>query len=119
LLPFDVVDGALVTGATGGDPYMTRSRTQVDGNAVKELVVRLAVTAGRGAQFYWATADDPTFSEARVANFSIEPDGQFHTYRIEVGDHQQWRGHKIVAIRFDPTVAAPGASIKIDWMRGE
>ena len=119
LLPFDVVDGALVTSATGGDPYMTRSRTQVDGDAVRELSVRLAVTAGRGAQFYWATADDPTFSEARVANFPIEPDGQFHTYRIEVGDHQQWRGHKIVAIRFDPTVAAPGASIKIDWMRGE
>jgi len=119
LAPFDFSGGMLTTTATGGDPYMTRGRMQVDGDGVKAIVVRMAVTGGEYAQFYWGTQQAPGFSEERVAKFGIQPDGQLHEYRIEVGADPQWRGQKIVALRLDPTNGAPRANIRIAWIKNE
>jgi len=116
---FEVVDGVLATEAAGNDPYMTRSRMRLAGDAIGAIVVRMAVTGGESAQFYWATEQEPFFAESRVVNFPIQPDGQFHEYRINVGDQPQWPGHQIVAIRLDPTNGAPGAKIRIDYIKGE
>jgi hypothetical protein len=119
LAPFDFSGGELATAATGPDPYMTRGRMQVDGDAVNAIVVRMAVTGGEYAQFYWGTREAPGFSEERVVKFPIRPDGELHDYRIAVGSRAQWRGHKIVAVRLDPTNGALGASIRIAWIKGE
>jgi hypothetical protein len=119
LAPFEVMGGTLATEATGNDPYMTRSRMRLDGSSIRAIVIRMAATGGESAQFYWATEAEPFFAESRVVNFPIQPDGQFHQYRINVGDHPQWRGHKIVAIRLDPTNGAPGAKIRVDYIKGE
>ncbi|UCH36640.1 MAG: hypothetical protein JSV65_09875 [Armatimonadota bacterium] len=119
LSPFQVARGMLATEAMGGDPYMNRSRMQVNGDSVSAVVVRMAITGGDNAQFYWGTQDAPGFSEERVVRFPITADGQFHEYRIGVGGHPQWTGHRIVAIRLDPNNGASGARVQIDWIRGE
>ena len=66
-----------------------------------------------------STADQPGYAEARVAHFQVIPDGQFHEYRIAVGNDPLWKGHSITGIRLDPMNGAPGAQIRIDWVRAE
>jgi hypothetical protein len=119
LAVFQVANGLLTTQAVGGDPYMTRNRMRVDGSSVRTIVVRMAVTGGTGAQFYWGTEDAPGFDETRVVQFEVKPDGELHEYRLDVGDHSQWKAHTTTAIRLDPTNGAPAAKIRIDWIRGE
>jgi hypothetical protein len=119
LAPFDISDGVLSTQATGGDPYMIRGRMRFEGDSVRAVVVRMAVTGGSDGQFYWSTADQPGYAEARVAHFQVIPDGEFHEYRIAVGDDPLWKGHTITGIRLDPMNGAPGAQIRIDYVRGE
>ncbi|MBC7286867.1 MAG: hypothetical protein H5T86_02265 [Armatimonadetes bacterium] len=119
LEPFSVAEGILYTRATGGDPYMVRTNCTVDGNAVSRIHVRMAVSAGRGAEFYWTTADSPNFAEDKTVKISIQGDGEFHDYYFDVGKHQMWSGHTITAIRLDPMSGAQSADIRIDFIRGE
>jgi len=119
LTPLEVRDGVLVTTTLGGDPYLVRSRCRIEGDAVQTIMLRLRVTAGAGGQFYWTTEASPAFAEDKVAHFDIIADGNWHEYRIPVGDHPLWRGQTITAIRLDPGNGATGAEVGVDWMRGE
>jgi hypothetical protein len=119
LTTFRIADGCLLTQATGGDPFMIRSNCKVDGNTVRRIHVRMAVSAGAGAEFYWTTSDSPSFAEDKTAKIAIRGDGEFHDYFFEVGDHPMWRGKTITAIRLDPMSGATAAEIKIDFIRGE
>jgi hypothetical protein len=98
---------------------MTRSNCRIDSNRVSRVHVRIAVSAGTGIQWYWATQDSPTMAEDKVVNVPIKADGQFHDYYFEVGKHDLWRGQTITSIRLDPMAGAPEADIKIDFIRGE
>lgn len=119
LTPLEVRDGVLVTTTQGVDPYMIRLRCQIEGRTVRTVIVRLRATGGQGGQFYWTTETSPTFAEDKVAHFALQPDGEWHEYRISVGDHPLWQGQTITAIRLDPGGGTPGARIEVDWIRGE
>jgi len=115
-----VADGVLQVPITGGDPYMVRNFLSVDGNLVREIVIRMKAPVGQGAQFYWGTATAPGFAEARVINFPITADGQWHEYRLPVGDLDAWKGQTITGIRLDPlSPGVPGTTVEIDSIRGE
>lgn len=120
----DIVDlrtesGLLKGAATGVDPYMERYAMDVDGSAVKTIRVRMKVSAGGGAQFYWITQQSPGWAEDKAVHFPITADNQFHEYALNVGKHPLWNGQRITAIRLDPTGGAPGAAFEVDWIRGE
>ncbi len=119
LEPFRVAGGLLLTRAVGPDPYMTRVNCRVDGDSVSRIHVRMAVSAGIGAEFYWTTADSPRFAEDKTVKIGIKGDGQFHDYYFDVGKHEMWRGHTVTGIRLDPMSGAKRAEIKIDFIRGE
>ncbi len=119
LLPVEVEGGVLVTRATGGDPWLIRSPCRIDGSTIPEIRLRMRISAGEQAQFYWITSDSPTMAENKVVRFTIRADGQFHEYRLEVGNHPNWAGKVITGLRFDPTNAAPDARIGIDYIRGK
>jgi len=100
-------DGALRGRATGNDPYVVRTLVRMKGDGCPVLLVRLRATAGRSAQFFWATEASPGFAEDRSLRFSIVADGRFHDYRLELAKHPQWAGRTITAVRLDPC-DAPG-----------
>jgi hypothetical protein len=115
---FRIEDGCLKATTTGPDPYMTRSRVAVSGDSVSAVLVRMSVSAGSGGQFFWTTQQSPEFSEDKSVRLPLTADGEFHDYRLAVGDHKLWHGQQITAIRLDPTDAR-GAEIRVDWMRCE
>ncbi len=121
LAQFTVAGGTLSTRVTGADPHMARSFLRVPPDTHSTLAVRMRISAGaREGQVFWATAEEPGFRDDKYLNFPIEPDGEWHEYRLPVSEHAKWRGHQIVALRLDPSVGdADGAAVEIDWIRGE
>lgn len=116
---FAVRNGMLDVEAIGGDPYMVRGNCEMDGNSIARIRVRLSASAGKDAQFFWGTSDNPGMSEERRVNGKLVADGQFHETVFDVGAHPQWHGKTITIIRLDPMAGAEAARIKIDWIRGE
>jgi len=115
-----VKDGALQVPVTAGDPFLTRSAMQVDGSKVREVVVRMRIPAlphPETGQFYWGTKEAPGYSEERVVVFPVIPDGEWHEYRVAVGDHPQWKAHEIVAIRLDPIQAGDPITVEVDSIK--
>lgn len=114
----EVRDGALVGSIIGGDPYLIRSLLNVPAESCPVVLLRMRVTAGQVGQLYWGTREAPGFSEERVMVFPIQADGQFHEYRIPVGQHPRWIGQTITELRIDPGNGAPKAEFAIDYVRG-
>jgi hypothetical protein len=112
-----VRDGMLMGKITGPDPYLGRNMLRVRGDDWPVIVVRMRVTAGRGGQLFWMTGASPGFSEDKSLPLSVEPDGEFHEYRLEVGKHPAWSGQTITGIRIDPSDGAPSGEFAIDYVR--
>ncbi len=118
LAPLEVVGGALTTRSTDSDPYMIRWSCRLAPDSVRGIRLRVRGQGSGAWQFYWGTQEEPDFSEARVLNFTVPMDGEWHEVVIPVGEHPRWRGQTIIAIRLDPG-NAPDTQAQIDWIRGE
>ena len=79
----------------------------------------MKVTGGELAQFYWATVNDPEVNEEKVAVFKIQPDGEFHTYTIDLSRHPLWLGQTLTSIRIDPANGGNQGEFEIDWIHAE
>ncbi len=62
-------------------------------------------TSQKKGQVFWKRFDDHNFTEQRSLDFAIQPDGQYHTYTLELASSANYRGATITRLRFDP---APG-----------
>ena len=113
-----VRDGAMAGAVTGPDPYLVRGHLRVEGDACPVLLLRMRVSAGRGAQLFWTTKSSPHFAEDKTIGFAIRADGKFHEYRLAPGRHAAWAGQTITAIRIDPTTGTTAAEFAIDSVRG-
>jgi hypothetical protein len=111
-------DGTLHLSVTGGDPYLIRGGMRVDAASVRRVVIRMKTSAGVQAQFFWATDASPAIDEPKGLHFVIVPDGEFHEYRVPVGEHPLWKG-TITAIRLDPNQSQPGSRVEVDFIRAE
>jgi len=107
----------LATRSTGADPYIGGPPLRVEASRYRRIVVRMAVSAGSGAQTYWTTQDSPHFDEQKVVNIAIVPDGRLRDYVFPVGEHRNWNG-VITHLRLDPSNAA-AADIVIQSIRGD
>ena len=114
-----VREGTLAGKITGPDPYLGRSMLRVRGDDCPVIVLRMRVTAGGGGQCFWMTESSPAFTEDKSVRFNVQPDGEFHEYRLEVGKHPAWSGQTITGIRIDPSDGAPGGEFAIDYVRTE
>ena len=91
---------------------------RVAGDDCPVIRLRMRVTAGQGGQFFWTTESSPGFAEDKTVRFAVQPDGQFHEYRLEPGRDPAWAGQTITALRIDPGNAAPPGEFSVDYVRG-
>jgi len=111
-------NGALVGRVVGTDPYLVRSMLRVRADTCPIVVVKMRVSAGQVARFYWATESSPSIAEDKVIGFPIQGDGRFHEYRLDLGKNPQWAGQTVTAIRLDPVKNVPSSDFAIDYLRG-
>jgi hypothetical protein len=112
--PFQASQGILEARATGNDPYMGSPGISLEAEKHTLLTVRMAVSAGRSAQLFFITATDPNFDEAKSTAFTVDGDGEFHTYTLDLSTVPGWKGI-ITQIRLDPADAR--SSIQVDFVR--
>ncbi len=112
-------DGALFGRISGPDPYLVRPLLRVAGDTCLGIRLNLRVTAGSGGQLFWTTESSPAFSEQTTVSFPVIPDGRFHEYRIDVGQHPGWKGQTVTGLRLDPCGGAGGGEFNIDYLRGD
>ena len=116
---FGVRQGALAGKITGPDPYVGRTMLRVRGDDCPAIVLRMRVTAGGGGQCFWMTEASTEFTEDKSVRLNVQPDGEFHEYRLEVGKHPAWSGQTITGLRIDPCDGAPSGEFAIDYLRTE
>jgi hypothetical protein len=114
LAAFSFDQHGLQTQVTGGDPYMVGPRIELDPATAPHLEIHMRSTNGSGGQVFWEVDGQP-FNEAASQHFTIEPDGQWHTYRLDLNGHAAWQG-TITRLRLDPS-NLEGADISVAWIR--
>ena len=73
-------------------------------------------THDTGARLFWRTHSEPGFTEQRSVSFEIRPDGQYHTYEIDLSSSPQYKG-AITGLRLDPvSTGHEGDYIKIGYI---
>lgn len=110
----EVAGGLLEGETTGNDPILHGPGVQIEAHRGQQVVIRMRSDHDDQAQLFWSTATSSQ-SEANSVRFQIIGDGQFHDYRIDVGQSTQWRG-LVTSLRFDPS-AQSGTKFAIDFIR--
>jgi len=123
-----VEGGCLVGRITGRDPYVVCEGLTIAPEDCQAVIVRLSTrwpkdsTFAHGVQLFWATADEPLWSDARYVSATLSNDGHFHCYRFDLARHPHWCDRRITALRVDPghlnRWAAGPASFSLDYVRG-
>ena len=73
-------------------------------------------TSDTRAQVYWKCVGDTSFSEEKSLGFQVNPDGEYHTYELDLSVSPHYRG-AIAGLRFDPVRdGAPGDYITISFI---
>jgi len=108
---FRIAGDALEIRSTGGDPYITRTACNAPAADAPVVLVRMSVSKGNAAQFFWTTDSQGDFSEDKSVTFPVIADGNYHDYVLNVSANPRWTG-RITAIRLDPCNDA-GAVIRI------
>ena len=78
------------------------------------LYIRAAFHTGdTHAEVFWTRSDETAFSEAKALTFAAIPDGQFHTYAVDLSASPEYRGI-ITGLRLDPEPAGrPGDEVRL------
>ena len=100
-----VTEDGLAFDTTGNDPWITGPRIDYPDESRLLLSIRMKSDADADAQLFYG----PFFSEANSIRFAVNPDGDWHVYRLvlpPIGEGS--------FLRFDPA-ASPG-HIVISWM---
>lgn len=85
-------------------------------NAVEvDMVTGIPVTDPT-VQVYFATQDQPNFSEERSAKVKGQANGELQTYQFYFGSNPAWKG-KLVRLRLDPTGGGTTGGVRIDRVR--
>lgn len=113
LASFTFNSDGLSTASTAGDPYMIGPSIHMDTASVLHLEIRMRSSRGNDAQVFWQV-DGQDFNEQASQHFAVKPDGQWHTYRLDLNDHPAWKG-TLTRLRLD-TSAQSGADLGIAWI---
>lgn len=96
------LDGSWRIQVEKDDPQLIGPETFWEATDVPKLYLRAAYrTKNKMAELFWQTAEQRAFAPERSVQFPIEPDGEFHTYEIDLSRLATYRGG-ITKVRLDP-----------------
>jgi hypothetical protein len=90
----------------GGDPYMVGPSISLPAADAAYVEVRMRSTNGSDAQLFWEVGGT-SFNEPASLHFEVNPDGDWHTYRVPVKASPNWKD-TITRLRLDPTSQSSG-----------
>lgn len=107
LTDFEVHEGVLVTRSLGNDPYIASPTINVPTLAIGDIEIEMRVSAdtldAQNGQVYWLVAGASDFSPDFKVTFPVRPDGEFHTYRVNLATTGLLPiGNRITRLRLDP-----------------
>ena len=106
LAGFETHDDVLVTKSLGSDPYMAGPLIDVATMQLGDIAITMRVSASvpqLHGSLYWRTTDMKDFSPALKESFDVIPDGEFHTYRLDIAKSGKlFIGDNIAQLRVDP-----------------
>lgn len=90
------------------NPMMLSPLTAFYATNVPKIYIRAAYSianpAGRATgQLYWETNNSGVMTESASVSFPVIPDGQFHTYELNMSSNRYYHG-LITQLRFDPAI---------------
>jgi hypothetical protein len=96
------LQGALRVHLDQNDPQMIGPEQWWSADSVPHLTLRAAFhTHQKRAELFWSLLGKPGFAAARSLNFDVIPDGQYHTYTLDLAAVPTYTG-TITGLRFDP-----------------
>ena len=113
--PFAVNEGVLSTTVTLDDPQVIVDNVGVPIADLGCFAMRVRASEGAGpCEFFWSTEAEPRMSADKAFRFSLEGDGEWHTYQVTKQVEGKWTG-TLKIIRLD--IGRPGDRIEVDWVR--
>jgi hypothetical protein len=109
-----LADGALRGVTVGTDPAFFGPGITALASKYSFVEVEMSIDKATDGQLFWATPVQAA-NEAASVHFALNGDGQFHTYRIAVGENPYWRG-VISSLRLDPG-SLDGAMVAVKRIR--
>jgi hypothetical protein len=116
------IRGALRVLMDRDDPEMIGPTGWWRAETVPKLYIRAAYHIGPDppgnttGEVFYRVAGQAEFTADRHATFAIEPDGDFHTYEVDLASSPGYRG-AITVLRFDPVMAgSPGNYVDVQYI---
>jgi alpha-L-rhamnosidase len=109
-----VNQGNLIAQSTGNDPYMGSPKFSIDSKIFPVIKISMKVSSGSAAQLFFITVSDSDYDESKSLRFSVNGDGKFHTYILDMSTIGSWNG-TITQIRIDPIETH--SSFEVDFIR--
>jgi len=121
---WQVADGMLTLNPQIDDPYIEGPDISVAASAFDRVEIRMRNRcANTTGQFFWRTAAENSFAEARSEWFTVYADSEWHTYTIPLFENPAWTG-TITGLRLDPVAqgdadgdTSGSDDIDIDYVR--
>lgn len=110
-----VTGGALVGTSAGMDPFVQSPPVWINTHRTLALRIEMSIDAGPNAAVFWTRETDPQWSGEKAIGFETLPDGDIHTYEINLRSAPEYMG-VVTQLRLDPTEIA-GTSIRIADVR--
>jgi hypothetical protein len=107
-------DGALRADTASGDPAFFSPGMMAAAGRFGAVEIEMSIDKPGEGQLFWATAVESA-NEASSLHFPLIADGQFHVYRLAVGESRTWQG-MITSLRLDPGSTA-GAKVAVRSIR--
>lgn len=116
LTPLQVRDDLLIAQSLGNDPYIGSPFVNIPAIDMAEVAVTMRVRSNqpelKGA-FFWLASRQDDFSPGLQETFPVQADGDFHTYRVDVGkSNKLFIEDSILRFRLDPVDAPAEIAIK-------
>jgi len=110
------VSGGWLNGtANGNDTYGHSPDIWVNTRQASPYVrLRMRSTAGTVGQLFFITEADPTWNGAKSVGFTVNADGQWHDYVLDLRSSPDYTGI-VTRLRLDPT-AANGSQFNLDFV---
>ncbi|MCA9450612.1 MAG: hypothetical protein KC931_26050, partial [Candidatus Omnitrophica bacterium] len=81
------------------------------------LFIRMAYRGqAKKGRVVWKTYEERSFNEERAVDFDIVPDGEFHTYQVELSSHSDYTGALLGLGVYPALNATEGETIRVEFV---